>query len=272
MNKSNFNQTGGLPLTTERLDEMQTAWNVLNSLGNIIGTRAIISGCNLLFGNNVTDGFVFINGEVMPFKGGLSMTTVIIVEETITDEFENGEVKAVHKIRYATFGTGSPSYLWSSFKRGKATNTIQEELDQKATLAALNTALFRIADLEKKTAVFQSGGSMVFWRKPASQIPTGWAEVVDWRGRLPIGWNPDDSAFDQLGETGGQKTRNITAANLPANIPTDAIKLNASHSSFGIKTGTDTWVNPATVNNGGSGQALDIMNPYRVVMFIEFIG
>ena len=33
MNKTNFNQTGGFPLKTERLQEMETAYSVFNSLG-----------------------------------------------------------------------------------------------------------------------------------------------------------------------------------------------------------------------------------------------
>ena len=59
MNKSNFTQTGGYPLKSERLQEMETAYSVFNSLGQLAGNLTIVSGC-VTVGATVSDGFVFI--------------------------------------------------------------------------------------------------------------------------------------------------------------------------------------------------------------------
>jgi hypothetical protein len=69
MNTLNFNQSVGFPLETNILDEMQTSYSLFNALGAIAGNFSIISGC-VLSGSTVADGVVFINGEVLEFKGG----------------------------------------------------------------------------------------------------------------------------------------------------------------------------------------------------------
>lgn len=116
MNLTNFVQTGGFPLKAERLQELQTAYSVFNQLGFLAGDLTIISGCTIT-GTNVSDGFVFINGEVLSFKGAFLSNDVIIVENEASKEFENGEIKTVHFERYATFGTAETSWLWTDFKR-----------------------------------------------------------------------------------------------------------------------------------------------------------
>lgn len=273
MNKSNFNQTGGYPLKTQRLDEMQTAYSVFNSLGFIAGDLSIINGCAQT-GNSVQDGVVFINGEVLPFKGGVVMNTVIIIEEATQKEFQSGEVKAVHFKRYATFGTGQ-SYLWSAFKRSFPTNQIQAALDLKATISTVNTLAAQITELQKKSAVFQAGGGMVLWNKPANQIPLGWAEVLDWRGRLPIGYDPTQTEFTPLGKTGGSKVKTLSVSELPqhAHTGTAAGPYIGNNIGGGFKGGdNDFKERPFTTGTAGSNSAFSIMNPYRVVMFIEYIG
>ena len=143
-------------------------------MGNLAGDLTIISGCNVV-GTNVSDGFVVINNELLEFKAGTLAANVIIIETAVGKEFKNGDVKDVHFERYATFGTSVVSYPWADFKRPIQTKEIPLDL------------VTRLENLEKKATVFQAGGGMVFWNKPAAEIPDGWQEVVNWRGRIPIG-------------------------------------------------------------------------------------
>lgn len=294
MDKLDFVQTGGFPLKGERLKEMQDAYSIFNALGNIIGSKAIVSGCDVT-GINTSDGVVFVNGEVIEFKGGATMSLVKIVEEPTSKEFQNGQVKVVHKKRYVTFtSTLSGSMLWSGFKRGLATSTLQALLDAKAAQAAVDTLATKVTELEAKTAVFQSGGGMVLWNKPAAQIPPGWAEVADWRGRMPIGWNPDDTDFDTLGDAGGAKTKGLTVDNLPDHFhytahdsfangePVVTASRTIAHKSANTPGGSDNYdmlmagvlqeANVGKTSGTGGGQPINILNPYRVVMFIEWVG
>ena len=116
MNKIDFQNTGGFPLETETLDEMQNAYNLLQAFGELFGAQSIVSGCNLV-GSAITDGVVYWHGELYEFKGGFAQSKVIVVEETLALPFEDGFSKNVYKTRYVTFGTGIGETLWANFTR-----------------------------------------------------------------------------------------------------------------------------------------------------------
>ena len=259
MNKTNFIQTGGFPVKAERLQELQTAYSIFNHLGNLAGNFAIVSGCAVV-GTNVSDGFVVINDELLEFKGGTVSDDVIIIETASSKEFKNGEVKEVHFERYATFGTSVESFPWADFKRPIQTKEIPLDL------------VTRLEKLEKKSAVFQAGGGMVLWNKPALDIPEGWAEVANWKGRIPVGLDATQTEFNLIGKQGGSKSKRLSISEMPSH--THDIDL-VDETGSGAPAGG----NPAGISNGtgktksqGGGVSFSIMNPYRVVMFIEFIG
>lgn len=137
MNQINFNQVGGFPLSTNILAKLQTAFSLFNALGNIVGDLTIISGCEVS-GANVGDGVVYINGEVLEFKGGLAQAKVIIKEDVENLLFENLNYYPVVKTRYATFGTGVDAINWVDFKRGFATKDIAEAFALKGDKTVLD--------------------------------------------------------------------------------------------------------------------------------------
>ncbi|RTY71563.1 hypothetical protein [Flavobacterium sp. LB2P53] len=256
MNKTNFNQTGGFPLKTERLQELQTAFEIFQAFGALAGNLTIISGCELL-GATVKKGVVYIDGEPLEFREAAvtGTSTVIIIEEPVNRAFENGTVKQVHTVRYATFGTAATSWLWTAFKR----------VDPAVQL------MVRLDSLEKKTAVFQSGGGMVLWNKPALDIPTGWQEVLDWRGRIPVGLDATQLEFDTLGEIGGAKSKTLSIDEIPSHTHgfRAYVQSGSNDGSGGEAAG---YFQDKQTGSIGGGQAFSLMNPYRVVLFIEYIG
>jgi hypothetical protein len=137
MNKLEVNQVGGFPMTTRILDEIQKAHAVFNSLGGLAGNFTIIAGC-VTVGSTVGDGFVFINGEVFDFKGGLAQTKVIIKEDVENLTFQNGNANPVIKTRYVTFGAGVGAMDWVDFKRPIETKALE------AMLGTINTSLAAI--------------------------------------------------------------------------------------------------------------------------------
>lgn len=255
MNRTNFVQTGGLPLKAERLQELQEAYSIFNNLGYLAGNFAILTGCEVV-GTNVSDGVVVMNGEVILFQGGTITENVIIVETPINKEFKDGTSKPLHFIRYATFGTSEDMVSWNDFKR----------VDPIITLMA------RLTSLEKKTSVFQAGGGMVLWNKPAAQIPEGWAEVVNWRGRIPVGMDVLQTEFNTLGKTGGNKNKTLSISEMPSHTHDFTLRGNGGGSN-GI-TYNDGVSNSKsyTTESKGNGAQFSLLNPYRTVLFIEFIG
>ena len=137
-------------------------------------------------------------------------------------------------------------------------------------ITRLTTLENSIQPMINKLAVFQAGGGMVLWNKPAILIPFGWHEVINWRGRLPIGLDLTDPEIDAVGKTGGSKTKSLTSAE---NGP-------HTHTGFGIGPflpytiggGGNAGQGNVQTSSSGTGQAFSIMNPFRVVLFIEYTG
>ncbi|MCK8143218.1 hypothetical protein MW871_15110 [Flavobacterium sp. I-SCBP12n] len=156
MNTINFNQVGGFPLTTNILAKLQTAFSIFNAFGAIVGDLTIISGC-IVTGVNVSDGFVYINGEILEFKGGPIQSKVIVKEDIENLVFQNSNAYQSIKIRYVQFGTGLNAINWSEFKRGFATKDIAEQfstiflaLDNKANASLIAPMIARIGALEAR--------------------------------------------------------------------------------------------------------------------------
>lgn len=156
MNNINFNQVGGFPMTTNILGRLQTAFSLFNALGNIVGDKSIISGC-ILTGSTVSDGVVYVNGEVFEFRGGLTQTKVIIKEDTESLIFQNENSYPTVKVRYITFGSGVGAMDWADFKSGFATKDIVAGLLGKADQTSFDALADAFAVVYTKMLTIQAG-------------------------------------------------------------------------------------------------------------------
>lgn len=272
MNRLNFNQTGGFPLSTNILDAMQTAYSLFNKLGGLAGNLAIISGCEVS-GNSVTDGVVYINGELLDFKGGTLAKNVIIREETESRIFEDGGNKPVIFKRHATFGSSTPdqTYAWEDFKRAFPTTEI----------ASFKKSLEdRIKKLEEKKSPIPIG-LIAIWGKPASEpLPEGWQEYTGLRGRFPIGQDPDydldivgfNSRLNEIGYEGGERYHKLTKEEIPELSVEIPIAPNGNSSGDNMYGRGGFGGNKTISINKGENRHHNNMPPYRVIRFIEFVG
>ena len=205
MNKINFNQTGGFPLSTNILDAMQSAYAVFNQLGSLAGNKAIISGCEQL-GNTVADGVIFLNGEILPFKGGAIGTSVIIKEESESRVFEDGATKPVIFKKYATFGTSTPekTFTWAEFKR---VDNLLDLTEKKAEKIELDKSIKRIEKLEEQKPMIGEIKQGIF---DLENLPPGWFHcngqngTPDLRGYFLRG-KTDERALGSFQEDAQQK-------------------------------------------------------------------
>ncbi|WP_163401401.1 hypothetical protein [Flavobacterium fluviatile] len=156
MNKLDVNQTGGFPLTTRILDELQKISAVFNGLGGIAGDKTILYGCNVT-GSTASDGVVFVNGEVFLFKGGIVQTKVIIKEDTENLVFENNESKTVIRTRYVQFGSGIGAMDWADFKKPKETKEIEAALNSKTDLTTFEALADAFAIVYTKMLTIETG-------------------------------------------------------------------------------------------------------------------
>ena len=156
MNSINFNQVGGIPLSTNILSKMQTAYAIFNALGNIVGDKSIISGC-VVQGSSTTDGIVFVNGEIFEFRGGVTQATILIKEDVEALLFENQTTKPAIKTRYVTFGSGVDSLNWADFKSGYFTKDIVAGLAGKADQNSFNALADAFALVFTKLLTIEEG-------------------------------------------------------------------------------------------------------------------
>ena len=256
MNRIDYNQSGGFPLSTQVLDAAQEAYKHFNAFGNFAGDLAIITGCQDSTGGTVTDGFVAIFGELIPFVGTTKTANVVIVETGDQRGFEDGSVKSVIYSRYATFGEGPVTYAWDDFRR-------------PMTLFALED---RLKLIEKAVPI----GLVAIWGLPADAIPAGWVAHTDFEGTVPVARKAGDVNFGAaLGTKIGTAQVTLSQAELPN------VKLNYSWlkphvgdwGGGGFDGGSNKWgfVTEQT-SSLGSGNAHTNIQPSTIVDYIRFVG
>lgn len=272
MNKLDFSIKAGWPASAETWKYLQNMVLQAQNAGLLGGKNFIVSGCTVS-GGNATDGLICINGEQLPFVGGPIQSKVIIVDTVSNREFFGGALNPYYHNRVATFGSGTGEVLWADFKRNNPDNGVLARLD-------------KVEKMLKPLMGYTVGGSTVygswlFWGRAASEIPEGWEAVpdADWKGRVPVVLDAADPNFDTVGKLGGESTHTLTEAEFTHTVPIprgDAYTGDAYESD--MKVGGGQGANPQSVvpvkigNSSGSVSPHNNLQPYRVVMFIRFIG
>lgn len=280
MNKLHTEHNAGYPFDIGFLAFMQNAYSLFNHFGHLAGNKAIISGCEEA-GNTITAGTVYINGELYPFTGGTKDDTVWIKEATHQVTFKDGFSRTLETIRTVAFGRSTPekTFNWADFKR--ITN-LQELGENKTDNTETKKLIKRIEILEKQKQAIPVG-LIAIWGKPANQIPEGWREYTDLRGRMPVGLDPyyhktnDDAQDYQLNsllKQGGERSHKLTEAEMPSHshkLYYRETQDDAGNGSDGSELSTGTSHSTDVTKTGGD-QPHNNMPPYHVVQFIEYVG
>lgn len=130
----------------------------------------------------------------------------------------------------------------------------------------------KVSNVDEKLAVFRQGGAIIPWGRPANTIPEGWQEVVDLRGRTIIGMDVTQTEFAVLGHPGGAKSVTLTKENMPNYNLTRGVGLETpAAGTQNIWSNAPGTAFTETINSGGSDEPFSILNPYKIVHFIEYI-
>ncbi|MDM1550670.1 hypothetical protein [Empedobacter falsenii] len=231
MDKVIYDQTEGFPLDVNILDFGQKANQITQQLGEIIAPLAIVKGC-VENGNNVGDGLVYINGELLPFKGALKQNVVRIVETSESRVFENGNSKPVLVTRYATFGAGAgTTYNWSDFYRPMSIKEIQKRL-------------------------MPVGCIVLDYYGRIEDIPSGYVlcngenGTPDLSGMFIVGYDPANTDYNAIGKKGGLKEVTLTTEQMPKHKHSGSTSQAGSHSHNMFTN--DGQTNAYRVPNSGS--------------------
>lgn len=98
----------------------------------------------------------------------------------------------------------------------------------------------------------------------------------DLKGKFVVGWNPSDTDYDAVGETGGAKTVTLDVTQIPSHTHNTQFK--ASQADLdeagisGILMNRDTtWNSTAATSSAGGGLAHENRPPYYTVLYIKKI-
>ena len=258
MNRFNFDTTGGFPFELDSLDELYESFNLLNSIGEVAGEKAILKGC-VLTGTNVSNGVVYVNGEMLEFRGGNKLATVKIFEQPFSKIFENGEEKEVFFHRWVGFGSGEGSMPWADFR-----------------------LIISLKDLEER--LLPPGTNPQMYTGAIGAIPQGWQLCDGTNGTPPlqgmfiVGYDPNDVDYNAIGETGGEKKHTLTEAEMPAHDH-DLMNTVYSNESGGVNSGDklshdgNIYARDVTkTKNAGSGNEHENRPPYYTLAYIIYTG
>ncbi|PIF44932.1 hypothetical protein CLU96_1931 [Chryseobacterium sp. 52] len=209
-----FLQTGGVPLTNDLMALIEEAYGIFEVLGDLSGNLTILSGCEII-GTNVSPGVVAIEGKLYYFEGGSIVSTVYIHTEEIQKTFEDSTTKTLIEKKTVRFGSGSVNYNWGDFVKLKTLKEIQSKVDNSVSIDDFNLLKDRVAVLEMKTAPIQNGAIAWPWFLPKDEIPAGWKECIDLRGKTIVGLDPDDPDFSILKAILGEKFHQLTILEMP---------------------------------------------------------
>lgn len=276
MDKLILNGTDGFPLYTDTLAEAQGAWNVFNAFCGMAGDKVIISGC-VQAGTNVSDGFIVIDGEVLPFKGGAVSNSIIIKEEITEREFKNKSRKPVFMKRMAIFGSSTPdkTYQWADFKPIKNLISLAQE---KAEKTALKTAEDKIVELEKQKPIVGEIKQGIF---DLDNLPEGWFHcngengTPDLRGYFLRG-KTDERALGSFQEDAQQKiTGRFSSFNRDwrGGNPNGAFALEGLFNAELKSGGHDNWGHNYNFDSSRQVRTADENRPKNyAVHFIMYLG
>lgn len=210
----NFLQTGGVPLTADLMAVIMDAISTYNVLGDLAGDLTILSGC-VLNGQDVSPGVVVVDGDVLYFEGGTIFSTVYVHTESISETFQDQVDKILIEKKTVKFGAGSVNYNWADFIRLQTLKEIQEKVNNGVTQQQFNNLFSEVEVLKLKTAPIINGGIVWAWFKPKDEIPAGWKECLDTRGKTIVGLDPNDVDFANLKGTIGAKKHQLTINEMP---------------------------------------------------------
>lgn len=268
-----FLQTDGVPLTNDLMQLIEEAYSIFEVLGDLAGNLTILKGCNLV-GSTVEPGVVAIEGKLYHFEGGLVSDTVYINLQEIKKTFQNQTEKVLIENRTVRFGNAITTYNWADFVRLETLKEIQVKVNNSVTQQQLNALVAEIDLLKIKTAPIINGGIIFPFRRPANEIPAGWKECIDFRGKTIVGRDPNDNDFANLGNTVGTKTHTLTIDEMPSHNHAHEDIANNTNGGVDLGVGFDGGSNKfhrRNLNTGykGGDQPHNNIQPSRIVNFIE---
>lgn len=280
MNSINFYSGEMFPQYREALSKMQDMINLVSLLSGMGGQNFILSGCTVGDDGQTSDGYVVVNGELLPFVGGATKSKITIVE-TRQDVSAFGVVYPETYITRVVRFEDNGEYSWGDFEQIKS-----------------NAELYKLI----RDITGDKPGTVKMWAGQLSMIPSdhmlcdgrelakddypelfntlGTAfggngissfQLPDMRARFVVGQDNRNVDYNILGSTGGEEKHELTLGEIPEHEHSYELYKTGGGDlgRFSRTSNNDSQVND-TLTTGSAGGGLPHENrpPYIVLAYI----
>lgn len=230
------------PLDCETLEAIQNNIDMLGALGNMVGDKTILSGCEVKSGGGRQEGYVFLKtvaypmGEVLHFPGSNTDSDYLHLA-TMNGNVTQGEVTytGAYTTRQVTQGEGEEQWAWAELKLPVDILAIAESLRSKmaeitAEVAKIKPVPLGVVEMYSGSTIpenyavcdgqalsqslYQELYQVIGTRFNKPDTASGMFCLPDLRGRFIVGQG-SDSDYNTVGNTGGEKTHKLTVSELP---------------------------------------------------------
>jgi microcystin-dependent protein len=268
------------PLDCETLEAIQNNIDMLASLGNMVGDKTILSGCQPRNGGGRDEGYVFLKttsyplGEVLHFLGSNEDSDYLHLSTSNGDVTQgNITYTGAYTTRQVLQGTGEEQWAWEELSAPMDIEAIAASL--RSQMSDLMDEVERIKPVPLGVVEMYSGSTIPenygvcdgqalskdLYADLYQVIGTRFNKVdtasnmfclPDLRGRFIVGQG-SDADYNTIGNTGGEKKHLLTAdeSGLPAHGHSASTGSAGAHThTVGIQTGHDG------VSHGGGGDTI----------------
>lgn len=183
--------TGGFPLSTDRLADMQSIWQLLYKIANTYGDYVIIEGCtaNKTARTNGTIVMKNENGqpELLPFEAS-DGTVVGIFETTDTVDYQDTP-QVTSRVRRVARSMASPRTAvdcpWTSFKTIDNLTTLTSDTIRRSYFEqSMGTLRQQVNTLQTALNSLSAGTELDLSGMQKMLAPKG--SIIMWAGALPL--------------------------------------------------------------------------------------
>lgn len=116
MDNINLTSKQNFPFGIKAASVFQDTMQMLSKMVALGGDNYVLTGCTEDSSGNVADGTVVINGEIMPFKGGVKKAKIKIVENRESTEAFGVQYPDAYVFRFAEF-SDTGDFDWGNFNQ-----------------------------------------------------------------------------------------------------------------------------------------------------------